>query len=260
MQRARELRAQYRTLLAKGSDPKSEHSRSGTLTFEMVALEWLSIEKSKIKEETATAIRKSLEVNVFPYIGSYPINQITFTILKNEVLNNILHRESFEIARKVSRRLKHVMRFAVINEYTQTNPATDLIALIPSVQRRNAPTIDISELPELMARINFSTIRYRTRLLLEFQLHTMVRPGEAAEAEWNEISFSDAIWTIPAEKMKMKKSHEVPLSKQVISILEQAKKLSFDSVFVFPSERDVSKHTNKETVNKALKRLGCNPP
>ncbi len=101
-----------------------------------------------------------------------------------------------------------------------------------------------------------ASIKLTTRCLIEWQLHTMVRPGEAAGTRWDEIDIKNALWTIPADRMKSKKQHTVPLSQQSLALLELMETLSSNSEYVFPSDRNHHKHSNSSTANTALKRMG----
>ena len=101
-----------------------------------------------------------------------------------------------------------------------------------------------------------ASIKRTTRCLIEWQLHTMVRTGEAAGTRWDEIDFDKNVWTIPASRMKKKKPHSVPLSPQALSLLEMMKPISARSVYVFPSDRSLRIHTHPQTANMALKRMG----
>jgi integrase len=107
-----------------------------------------------------------------------------------------------------------------------------------------------------MGRFNASTTKLVTRCLIEWQSHTMVRPGEAAETKWSEIDFKKGVWTIPAERMKMGRAHVVPLTPQTRVILEVLQPLSGNREYVFPSDRDPRRSANSQSANRALKRIG----
>lgn len=108
-----------------------------------------------------------------------------------------------------------------------------------------------------MATLSVASIKTTTRCLIEWQLHTMVRPSEAAGTRWDEIDIDNKLWNIPAERMKKKKAHSVPLSPQSLALLEVMRPISGTySDFVFPSDRNLKTHTNAQTANTALKRMG----
>jgi integrase len=117
-------------------------------------------------------------------------------------------------------------------------------------------TIKPEELPELMKAISYSNITLVTRCLLEFQLHTMVRSSEAAKASWDEIDFENMLWEIPAERMKMKVKHTVPLTQQVLNLLELVKPLTGERKYIFPADRHPNQPSGSERANKALQRIG----
>lgn len=259
---AREKRQQNRELLAQDIDPISHRDEqfetkraAANNTFKAVAERWIEIHRTKVKPDTANKIWRSLENDVFPRIGSIPIEQLTAP-KAIEVIQTLTKRNSFEMARKVARRMNNVMSFAVNVGIVHHNPLTGINQMIPSSRVKNMPTLTPDELPELMRALNFANIKYVTRCLIEWQLHTMVRPGEAVQARWQEIDFDKAMWAIPAERMKMGRPHEVPLTKESLALLEFMQPLSGHREFIFPSDRAPLKHANKETANMALKRMG----
>jgi integrase len=107
-----------------------------------------------------------------------------------------------------------------------------------------------------MNDISYASIKLVTRCLIEWQLHTMTRPSESAKAQWSEIDLENKLWVIPAERMKMRLEHKVPLSPQAIEILARLKPLSGDRTHLFPSYINHHKHCNVESANKALSRMG----
>lgn len=117
------------------------------------------------------------------------------------------------------------------------------------------PTIKPSELPEFMQDLSYASIKVTTRCLIELQLHTMTRPAEAAMAKWSEIDFDKQLWTIPAERMKMKREHIIPLTPQVLALLKRMQPISSHLEYIFPADRNPNRHTNTETANMAIKRI-----
>ncbi len=120
----------------------------------------------------------------------------------------------------------------------------------------NMPTIKPNELGKRMKDISYASIKLVTRCLIEWQLHTMTRPSESAKAQWSEIDLENKLWVIPAERMKMRLEHKVPLTQQTIEILERLQPISGNRKHLFPSHIDHKKHCNVETANKALIRMG----
>lgn len=136
------------------------------------------------------------------------------------------------------------------------NPIAGIKDAFQQPEKKHLPSIDPDQLPELVSRIHLASLRTTTRLLLLWQLHTMVRPSEAAGTEWNVIDRKNCTWTIPAERMKKKKKHAVPLTDEMLKILDAMHEISGHRTHVFPSEINPRNATNAQTANMALKRMG----
>lgn len=117
-------------------------------------------------------------------------------------------------------------------------------------------SLEPHELPELMRTVAQASIKRTTRYLIEFQIHTMTRPNEAAGARWEEFDFDKNVWTIPASRMKKDRDHRIPLTKEVLILLDHMREISGLREYVFPADRDPKKPTNSQTANAALKRMG----
>lgn len=250
---ARQKRAEFLTLLADNVDPKTyreeiynQKVQAANNTFKIVAEQWLAIHRTKVTEKTGNRILRSLEKHVYPRVGDIPIEQISAP-KAIEILQAITGREQFEAAKLVSQYMNSVMTHAVNAGLIHHNPLTGIKQMIPANKVRNMPTIKPSELPELMRALNFANIMFATRCLVEWQLHTMTRPGEAATARWSEINFEERLWCIPASKMKMGREHVIPLSTQSLAILELLKPHSAHREYIFPSHRNPKSHASKES-------------
>ncbi|PKG97856.1 integrase domain-containing protein [Paraglaciecola sp. MB-3u-78] len=259
---ARVVKQTYLALLEQNIDPKfhreevaQQKEEAQNNTFKLVAVSWMDIKRTKVKVNSADKIWRSLENDVFPRIGKLPIDEITAP-KAIEVLNAIVGRDSYEIARKVARRMNNVMTYAVNIGLVHHNPLTGIKETIPARKVVNYPTLKPDELPELMRAINFASIKFTTRCLLEWQLHSMVRPSEASQALWSDIDYERKLWVIPAERMKMGKEHHIPLSDQALAILELMQPFSGHRAHIFPSNKHPHQSANKETANMALKRMG----
>jgi integrase len=123
-------------------------------------------------------------------------------------------------------------------------------------KKENMAALPPDELPELMMEIANASIKRTTRCLIEWQLHTMTRPAEAATTRWADIDFEKRIWTIPPERMKKRRPHTIPLTEHALSLLETLKPHSGHREYVFPSDRNPRTHANSQTANMALKRMG----
>ena len=260
---ARTIRLTYRELLAQGIDPK--HHRKDNLaaeqaaaanTLEKVAADWLCVKKSKVSSEHGDDIWRSLALHVFPQLGSMPISSLTAPAVIG-VLKPIEAKGSYETVKRLCQRLNEIMVFAVNTGITtNANPLFGIKDAFISPTKKHLPTLQPHQLDDLVTRIYRASIRLTTRNLVLWQLHTMVRPSEAAAAEWAEIDFAQKLWTIPASRMKKKRQHTVPLSREMIEILDEMRVISSRSQFIFPSEVKPLESMNSQTANMALKRMG----
>jgi len=259
---ARELRTKANELLAKDIDPK-EHKdelnrqQRETLsnTFEQVAANWFQVKKTEISADYAKDLWRSLELHIFPALGQHPISKITAP-LTIDVLKPIAAKGSLETVKRLTQRLNEIMNYAVNTGLIHASPLTGIKAAFKKPEKNNMPTLTPEQLPELMKTISYASIKVVTRCLIEWQLHTMVRPSEAAGAKWSEIDLENNQWLIPAKRMKKKRDHTVPLTIQTRELLERLKPISGHREYLFPADRDPKKHANESTANAALKRMG----
>ncbi len=249
-------------LIAQGIDPQEEQKRKQQEykevhehTFANVAKEWFEIKKDSVTPDYATDIWRSLELHIFPYLAETPVKDITAPLVI-ELLKPIEAKGSLETVKRLSQRLNEVMNFATNCGLVQANPLTGIKAAFKKPKKENMAALKPAELPELMGAIANASIKRTTRCLLEWQLHTMTRPAEASGAKWCEIDIDEKVWTIPAERMKKRREHRIPLTEQAIELLDVMKPISGHREFIFPSDRDPKKPCNSQTANMALKRMG----
>ncbi|MGP2461395.1 integrase domain-containing protein [Pantoea ananatis] len=259
---ARSLRADYLALLANGIDPqvqaevaKEQHQIALDSIFATVAANWLQLKSKSVTPDYAKDIWRSLEKDVFPAIGGIPVQQIKARMLV-EALEPIKARGALETVRRLVQRINEIMIYAVNTGLIDANPASSIGMAFEKPKKQNMPTLRPEELPKLMRSLIISNLSMPTRCLIEWQLLTLVRPSEASGAKWSEIDFNTKLWTIPAERMKAKRQHIVPLSRQVLDILEVMKPISAHREHIFPSRNDPKKPMNSQTANAALKRIG----
>jgi integrase len=259
---ARKQRASSKELLVNNIDPKehrddllSDKKLKMSFTLESIALDWFEVKKSKIAETTSRSLWRNFENHLFPSIGHRPIDKI----LAPEVIKTLkplASKGSLETLHKVIGHLNEIMKHAVNTGLILHNPLAGIRTAFKTPKVTHMVTIRPEELPELMKAISYSNITLVTRCLLEFQLHTMVRSSEAANASWDEIDFENMLWEIPAERMKMKTKHTVPLTQQVLGLLELVKPLTGERKYIFPADRHPNKPSGSERANKALQRIG----
>lgn len=260
---ARELRQEALALLAIDLDPKLEkerkrrqQARDHSNTFLKVAEEFMnSIKRKKVSEDHANDIWRSLELHVFPFLGNKPISQLE-AIDFIDALTPMETRGTLEQLKRMCQRVNEILDFATNKGYIKHNPASKISQTFSPPETQNLPTIPPSELPRLMKTLAFASIQRQTRLLLEWQLHTMARPNEAARVEWAHIDFGIKVWKVPKEQMKMRNDFAVPLTSSTENILKIMKGISGGRRYVFPKRGDPKGHMSSQTVNSALKRMG----
>ncbi|EAO7557867.1 tyrosine-type recombinase/integrase [Salmonella enterica] len=262
--RARALRDEYLSLLANGIDPQVHNSDKANAlknatehTLQAVARKWLDekVKTSGISQDHAEDIWRSLERNIFPTLGDTPIKEIRPKMLKQH-LDPIEKRGVLETLRRIISRLNEIFRYAATEELIEFNPADNLGQRFSKPKKQNMPALPPSELPRFLLVLNNASVRLETRLLIEWQLLTWVRPGEAVRARWADIDIETGMWNIPSDFMKMKKPHKVPLSKEALRVLDSMKAISGHREWVFPSIKAPLNHMHEQTANAAIIRMG----
>jgi len=263
LQEARDEHERARKLLRKDIDPGlhkkiSKHIKTeqAANTFEFVALEWFEKHKHTWKLGHSRTITQRLEANVFPWLGGQPLAEITaLEILA--ILRRIEDRGAIETAHRVKQIISQVFRYAVATGRAERDPTADLRgALSPVKSKRMATITDPEKVGELMRAIQGYEGHFITKCALRFAPLVFVRPGELRHAEWSEINLENGEWKIPAEKMKMRNPHIVPLSRQATAVLRELQPLTGRGRYVFPSLRSSERPMSNNTVLAALRRMG----
>ncbi len=263
LKEAREKHEDLRRLLAQGIDPieyrrqaKAQSLSETTNSFETVAREWFLKNKHVWTEKHAQTIISRLENNIFPWLGGMATSSITAPMLL-ESLRRIEDRGAIETAHRVKQICGQVFRYAIATGRGERDPSADLKGALPPTKPKHMATITSPDkIGELMRAIDGYQGNLITRCALKFAPLTFVRPGELRHAEWVEINIDEQVWKIPAEKMKMRSVHIVPLSRQAIVVLEEILPLTGDGKYVFPSLRTGSRPMSENTVLAALRRMG----
>jgi integrase len=254
--RARQRHREARLLLLDGIDPAAEKQAFGK-TFEGIAREWHDHWKTGRQERHAQYVLQRLETDIFPEIGSLSVADIPTSAFRKAV-QKIEKRGALEIAKRLLQTCGQIMRYAVANDLTARNPVADVkpADVLKPHKRRNFARIDAGELPKLLRAIDTYVGAEHTRLALQLMTLTFVRTSELIGARWPEFDTKAARWNIPAERMKMKIPHIVPLSKQSLQLLEKLRKISFDRELVFPGDLNPAKPMSNNTILFALYRMG----
>jgi len=261
---ARERRTEARAILDRGDDPGAVKrdalalaEREAAASFEAVAREWLGHQSAGWAAGTLDMIRRSLEAEVFPSIGARPMAHLRPRDVM-PLVKRIEARGAAETAGRVLQRVKSVFRYAVVHDRIESNPMLDLKPselLKPRSTKHRAAMAD-KELPTFLATLEAYKGEASTLAALRLLMLTAVRPGELRGALWAEIDTDAALWRIPAERMKMKAPHLVPLSRQALELLAVQRRISGERELVFPSPFYPGKPLSENTLNSALARMG----
>lgn len=226
-----------------------------TILFREVARDWW--ERYMLNGNTAYAEEswRRLEREVMPRLGDKPVKKIDAPMIL-KILRRVEARGTLEVARKIKSHISQIMRYSIACGLTYTNPARDLgWALTPRKSKPRAAITEPRQIGLLMRDIEGYRAKKR-RCMLKLAALAFVRPGELCQAEWSEIEWDASIWRIPAQKMKMKRPHIVPLSRQAQDVLRELRTLTGDNQWLFPSRWDKAKHEKGHVLNAALKRMG----
>lgn len=260
---ARQRREDARKLLAKGVDPgevkKAQKAATVAVTensFEVVAREWHSRQKTVWTEGHAERTMQRLERDVFLTIGKRPIGEITPPELL-AAFRRIESRGAHETAHRARFVCGQIFRYAVATGRAERDPAADLRgALTPLRGKHHAAITDPKDVAPLLRAIDGYQGSFVVKSALLLAPLVFVRPGELRQAEWTEIDLDAAEWNIPGDRMKMKQPHLVPLSPQAVVILRELQALTGASRYVFPSGRSFARPMSNNAINAALRRMG----
>jgi len=260
---AREGREEAKRLLADGKDPslakklaKATKAAASANTFAAVASELLDKKRREAKAERTLHKLEWLLRLARPAIGARPVTEITAAEILG-VLRSVETRGRHETARRLRATIGEVFRYAIATGRAETDPTGALKGALttPQVQHR-AAIIEPKAFGGLLRAIETYEGAPETRAALELLALTFVRPGELRAAEWSEFDLNAAIWSIPAEKMKMKRPHRVPLAPQAVAILHELGSITGHGKFLFPSVRSAVRCMSENTINAALRCLG----
>ncbi len=258
LQDARQKRYEIRALLDQGKDPNElKHAqrapKSSENSFESIAREWHS--KNVWVERHSQRVMNSLESKVFPFIGTKHINEVTTQEIV-KLLERIETRGTYDTAKRICQRCENIFDYALGKGLCLNNPASGRSKFIKRPQSKNHPHLKEHELGEFLHRLDQYDGRAYVRIGLKMQAYTFVRSGELRKATWDEIDFEKKTWTISAERMKMRRTHMVPLSKQVIEMLTELKSISGRSDYLFPGLQSPHKPLSDTAHLKVLKIMG----
>lgn len=260
---ARKRRDEARELVATGKDPSREKQQakhrakvSAANTFGEIAKEFLD-KRRREGLSRSTADKSEYYISrMGPTFARLPISEIGAPDLLT-VLRRIEAKRNYETARRVLQLSGRVFRYAVASARLASDPSRDLRgALTAPTPKHYGAIIDARRAGELLRAIDGYQGQVLTQLAMQLSANVFVRPGELRHAEWDEIDMDGALWTIPAQKMKMRRAHMVPLSRQSVALFRKLHEIAGPSGFVFPSIRTRTRPMSENTVNAGLRRLG----
>lgn len=256
---AREARNDCRKQLRQGTNPaavrKKETLSATASTFESITRDWHNRFKAKWSENHAGRILRRLEIDVFPHIGAMAID----TIKAPEMLQVLQRVElrSVETALRLKIACSQVFRYAMASGLTERDPVADLRGALQTVKYTHyaAPT-DPKQIAPLLKAIDGYDGSIVVKCALQLAVLTFVRPGELRKLEWSELDLEKAAWNIPAERMKMKTAHLVPLSRQAVTVFKLLQQITGKGRYCFPCHRSPLRCMSENAINAALRRMG----
>lgn len=261
--KARERRDAARQQLADGIDPgavrKAQKQAAGERranSFEVIAREWHGKHVPTWTRNHGDKIIRMLERDVFPWLGNRPIRELAAPELLT-ALRRIESRGALETAHRALQTCGQVFRYAIATGRAERDISADLKGALPPVKPTHRPAItDPKEIGGLLRAIDGYQGSFVMQCALRLAPLVFVRPGELRQAQWAELDLDAALWTIPAERMKMKESLLVPLATQAVAILQDLRALTGNGPYVFPSPRTDQRPMSNNGVLSALRRMG----
>jgi integrase len=260
---ARAKRDGARKLLAAGVDPgehrkaeKAAGEHKAANSFEVVAREWFAKQSPTWAASHAAKIMLRLENDIFPWLGRRPIADVTAKELLATV-NRIAERGAVESAHRALQNCGQVFRYGIATGRAERNPTADLRGALPPVkQTHHAAILEPAAIGGLLRAIGSYEGSFIVKCALRLAPFVFVRPGELRQAEWVEFDLDAAEWNIPADKMKMREPHLVPLAPQAVAILRELQPLTGRGRYVFPSARSPQRPMSDNAILSALRRMG----
>jgi integrase len=261
---ARSRHAEGRRLLAAGVDPMAQRraaktalqEQSGT-TFEAIAALWMEHWKEDKSLRHVDSTRRRLDANILPTLGALQIGDIQAPDVV-AMVRTVEARGARDLAKRALETTGQIFRYAIAHGHATRNPAAEIKPrdVLKATAKENYARVDAKDLPALLRQIEVYPGTHVTRLALKLMALTFVRTGELIGARWREIDFEEKRWNIPAERMKMRTPHIVPLSEQAIEVLRTLHTLTGSGALLFPGDRNAKKPMSNNTILKGLERMG----
>lgn len=263
LQEARDAWRAAKALLEKGLDPTVERrverlraAAASDKTFEVVANEWRATKYPVVSKTGDDALHR-VRMNIFPDLGALPIASIDPPMVLAS-LRRIEARGSMDMTKRVQRLVARIFNFAIASGLRKDNPGAPVKEALKGHHAGHFAAIDVEELPRFLVDLAETEreMEVKTRVAVRLVMHTFVRTEELIGAPWAEIDLDRAVWVIPAERMKMKRDHVVPLSRQAVALFRQMEPITGGRHFVFPHRSKGKEHMDNNTILRALGRMG----
>ncbi len=251
---AREKQEAGKHLTREKNAEKLRRAYEGANTFEKIARLWHGTKQEGLDKKYKTQCLARLEQHVFPMIGDLPVTEITIPDVVRAV-EKIAKSGRLETAKRIKQMIARIFRFAAQRGLCTYNPAADLRDVLPSPVKKHYNCIHVNEFPELLQAIK-ARDNDMSKQAMQLIALTFVRTGELIGARWEEIDWDKGEWHIPKERMKKRRPHVVPLSKQAIFLLTELHKKTGDTPHVFYSSASKARHISNGTILMALRRMG----
>ncbi|HFW5273566.1 TPA: tyrosine-type recombinase/integrase [Salmonella enterica subsp. enterica serovar Bullbay] len=259
---ARDKRIEAKRILATGDDPsevkqaaREAKSLAVNNSFELLALEWHDHKKSSWSSGYADDILEYLRKDIFPYVGKKAITDIKpMTMLS--VLKKMEERGVLDKLKKTRQACRQIFTYAIITGRAEFNPVTDLAGALKTPKQQHFPHLMPDQIGPFIHAVNAYSGSKVTRIATLLLMYTSVRTIELRASEWKEFDLDNDLWQIPKERMKMRRPHLVPLSRQVKSHLSELKEITGWGKYVFPGRNDAHKPMSEASINQVIKRIG----
>lgn len=259
---ARDKRTQAKRILAAGDDPsevKQAEREAKNLavnnSFELLALEWHEHKKPNWSSGYADDIMEYLRKDIFPYIGKKAITDIK-PITMLSVLKKMEERGVLDKLKKTRQACRQIFTYAIITGRAEFNPVTDLAGALKTPKQQHFSHLMPAQIGPFIHAVNTYSGSKVTRIATLLLMYTSVRTIELRASEWTEFDLDNDLWQIPKERMKMRRPHLVPLSRQVKSHLLELKEITGWGKYVFPGRNDAHKPMSEASINQVIKRIG----
>lgn len=265
LKEARLARDKARIQIAEGVDPgearkaeKQKNALANGMLFFSLAKAWWDHQRGIWIESYAQRVWNRLELNCLSELDKRPADAVRPQDII-AIIRRVEEREALDVAKRTLQDIRRIYRYAVQNGLVETNPASELTGIVKVRQMQHQASLSNKELGQFLCELEgYGNLHGRqlTRLAMLLLVFTFSRPGEVHQARWEEFDFEEGLWRIPAERMKMKTPHLVPMSHQVFGFLDELRPITGHNSLLFPSERDRDEPISNNTLRRAMHRLG----